>query len=143
MTTLRIPQRLVDDLDSHALSAYPEECCGALLGPRESGESAGVRRVSSLWPAQNVHAGPRSSRYAIAPEELLEAYVLARKLGHEVLGYYHSHPDGGAAPSATDLDEAASGVSYLIVAVTVQGVLERRSWRLRTDNARFEEEQLI
>ena len=143
MTTLRIPHRLMDDLDGYALEAYPEECCGALVGQRDSGKAPETCQVRALWPTQNVHAGPRPTGYAIAPEELLRVHMLARQQGHEVLGYYHSHPDCGAAPSSTDLAEAAAGVSYLIVAVSGGQVVERRSWRLRSDSSGFDEEQLL
>ncbi len=142
MTGLRIPRRLLDDLDGHALSSYPEECCGAFLGRPESGQAGRVRKVSAFWPARNVYSGSRAKGYTIAPEELLRVYELARQQGQEVLGYYHSHPDGVAVPSARDHAEAASGVSYLIVAVSDREVLERRSWRLRDDSSGFDEERL-
>lgn len=142
MTTLRIPEHLIADLDGYAVDAYPQECCGALLGLHEPGESGRIWQVRSLWPAGNVHVNCRSRRYAIAPEDLLQAHKSARQQGEEVVGYYHSHPDSGAAPSPTDLAEAAPGVSYLIIAVNAQAVLERRSWRLRSDVHRFDEEAL-
>ena len=42
----------------------------------------------------------------------------------------HSHPDCPARPSATDLEAAWEGYSYLIVAVTAAGDTDFRSWRL-------------
>lgn len=143
MATLRIPHRLMNDLEVQALTALPEECCGALLGRCESGESERTRLVTSLWPTQNVHAGPRSSGYAIDPEELLRVHKMARQRDQEVVGYYHSHPDGGAAPSSRDLAEAGPGVSYLIMAVSNGQVAECRSWRLRSDSEGFEEERMV
>lgn len=134
MSILRIPEQHLMHLDEIALRTYPEECCGALLGLAGS--------VSAIWPATNVHDGPRSMRYAVDPEELLRAHQSAREVGCEVIGYYHSHPDQAAAPSKTDLAAAAPGVSYLILAVTRERVEDRRSWRLSDDNKGFIEEQI-
>ena len=46
----------------------------------------------------------------------------------EVVGYYHSHPDGLATPSSTDRQSAWPGVSYIIVAVKSGRAMEVRSW---------------
>lgn len=143
MASLRIPDRLLAELDGFALGAYPEECCGILTGNPGASQSGTVAEVSVLWPAKNVKTGDQANGYVIAPEELLLAYQRARSRGEAVIGYYHSHPGASAAPSARDLAEAASGVSYLIVAVSDHGVLERRSWRLRPDSSCFDEEPLI
>ena len=134
MSIFRIPQQHLAHLDRIALRSYPKECCGALLGV------AGL--VSAIWPATNVHAGPRSKHYTIDPKELLNAHQSAREAGCEVIGYYHSHPDQAATPSKTDLAAASPDVSYLILAVTCERVEDRRSWRLSGDSKGFIEEQI-
>jgi proteasome lid subunit RPN8/RPN11 len=99
--------------------------------------------VTAVWPLDNLEEGDRSRGYVIAPEELLQAYKAARNQRREVVGYYHSHPDASAAPSARDLAEAAPGVSYLIVAVSDREIVERRAWRLRHDSSGFDEQRLV
>ena len=134
MSILRIPRQHLEHLERIALETYPEECCGVLLGQ--------ARRVSAIWPTANIHDGARSDRYAIDPLELLEVYKSARETGCQVIGYYHSHPDRAAVPSATDLAAAAPDVSYLILAVTSERVREHRSWRLSVDAEGFIEEHI-
>ena len=134
-TALRIPQRLIEVVDRQALDRYPEECCGALLG--KGG------RVVAVWPTLNAHAGSRSDRYRIDTTELLLAHKSARERGLEIIGYYHSHPDAAARPSARDLATALPDTSYLIVTVIGRQVRERRCWRLQGDGPRFVEERLV
>ena len=102
MSILRIPRQHLEHLEKIALETYPEECCGVLLGQ--------ARSVSAIWPAANIHDGAKSDRYAIDPLELLEVYKSTREGGREVIGYYHSHPDRAAIPSATDLASAVPDV---------------------------------
>ncbi|MFP3941104.1 MAG: M67 family metallopeptidase [Thermoanaerobaculia bacterium] len=122
----------------HAAEAYPEECCGFLLG-RELPEGATVERTLA---AANEHPAERSTRYLIPPERVLAARREARAEGFEVVGYYHSHPDRSGEPSRRDLEDAWPAVSYLIVPVA-EGLAGRpRSWRLRGNGQGFEEETL-
>lgn len=142
-TALAISPDLLAQVESHARGSYPEECCGILIGAPGGRGSEVPAKVTALWPAANVEAGDRRQGYAIAPERLLQAHKRARSRGCEVIGYYHSHPGASAVPSDRDLAEAVPGVSYLIIAVRDREVLERRSWRLRSDHEGFQEERLI
>jgi len=90
---LKIQAEVIDALFAHAVRAAPEECCGILLG-----QGALIERAV---PAANVHPTPRS-HFEIDPQALIDAYRAARAGGPEVIGYYHSHPRGPAAPSTTD-----------------------------------------
>jgi len=59
-----------------------------------------------------------------------------------VVGFFHSHPDHPASPSAFDLEHAWPYYSYLIVSVGRGRVADARAWRLATDRSRFEPETL-
>lgn len=135
MPSLTIPARVLAELERIALDTYPEECCGAFLGRPGT--------VERLWPTPNAHRGTRSDRYTIDPRDLLRAHQFARRMSGEVIGYYHSHPDRPAIPSDSDLVAAVPGVSYLILAVSVRGVVERRCWRLRSGMEDFVEEKIL
>ena len=80
-------------LIEEAAAAHPRECCGLLLG-----QGAGLLEIR---PAANVHAQPER-HFEIDPAALIAAHRAARSGGLQVLGYYHSHPNGLAEPSATD-----------------------------------------
>jgi proteasome lid subunit RPN8/RPN11 len=100
--------------------AHPRECCGLLLG-RDN-------RVALAQSAANVHPEPER-HFEIDPKALITAHRAARAGGLEVLGYYHSHPDGCAEPSATD--RAAASGDGRIWAIVAGG--EVGWWRDRAD----------
>lgn len=76
-----------------AAAAHPHEACGILLGEGN--------RITAARPAANVHPTP-ATHFEIDPRALIDAHRAARAGGAEVVGYFHSHPTGPAAPSATD-----------------------------------------
>lgn len=76
-----------------ARAAHPLEACGLLLG-----EGA---RITQARAARNIHPQPQT-HFEIDPQALIDAHRAARAGGPEVLGYFHSHPAGPPAPSATD-----------------------------------------
>lgn len=76
-----------------ARAAHPREACGLLLG--EGG------CVFAAPQAANVHPEPLR-HFEIDPVALIAAHKAARGGGPQVLGYWHSHPDGRAGPSAQD-----------------------------------------
>jgi desampylase len=81
-----------------AKAAGDHECCGILRGERN--------RVAAVELAQNVATDP-ARHFEIDPATLISAGKDARSGGIPVLGYFHSHPNGIAAPSATDIAQAA------------------------------------
>jgi proteasome lid subunit RPN8/RPN11 len=134
---LILPAAELQALRAHAAAVAPEECCGVLIG--RSSDSAGYRVVRSL-AAENAWPGERRERYEIPPERLLEAMKSARAGGLEVVGYYHSHPQGEARPSRFDRERAWPGLSYLILAPRAE--TQVRSWRLAEDGG-FEEQPVV
>lgn len=121
----------------HAASAYPEECCGVMVG-RE--EPDGARTVVRVTRAENRREDERERRFLIPPDAVREAEEAAREDGLDVLGFYHSHPDHPPRPSDFDREHAWPWYSYVIIDVArgTPGVL--RSWRLRDDRSGFDEE---
>lgn len=85
-----------------AARAGPQECCGLLLG---CGKRGGAARITRALPAANVSPEP-TRRFEIDPLVLLAAHKQARSGGPQVLGYYHSHPEGHPVPSATDCEHS-------------------------------------
>lgn len=99
---------VVERLLGEARSAQPRECCGILLGE--------ASRITAVRPAANVHPSPET-HFEIDPQALVDAHRAARAGGPQVIGYYHSHPNGRAEPSAIDRAMAAGdGSVWLIVA---------------------------
>ena len=120
----------------HAESSYPHECCGAMLGSADG-------RVLEAMPLENVTTEERRRRFLVSPEAYRAAEQRADATGAALVGIYHSHPDHPAEPSATDLAAAWPNLSYLIVSVQSGRVVAMRSWRLRADRSRFDEETVL
>lgn len=97
-TDIGVAPTVIRAIEAAAAAAFPEECCGILLGDGQL--------VVAALAAANV-APDRMARFEIDPQALVDAHRAARAGGAPVAGYYHSHPRGPAAPSATDRAEAA------------------------------------
>ena len=110
---LILPQSVYNQLRFCGEAAYPEECCGILVGISEGA----TRTATSAIPAKNASPAPRN-RYQIEPRDLVRILLEAQDVGREILGFYHSHPDHPAHWSPTDLMEAHwLGSSYVITSV--------------------------
>jgi proteasome lid subunit RPN8/RPN11 len=94
---------------SAAHRAAPHEACGLLLGTEA--------RIETVAPTANVASDP-AHHFEIDPAALIAAHRAARDgCGPQVVGYFHSHPNGLARPSATDDASAArDGRIWAIVA---------------------------
>lgn len=117
-----------------AQAAGGKECCGLLLG-----RDGVVERVELT---ANVAAQPSRS-FEIEPIALIAAEKRARKDGPDIVGYFHSHPNGLARPSNTDAEMAADdGRIWIIIA---GGQLT--AWRPRRSNTggtvSFEPEAIV
>ncbi|HEY8603976.1 M67 family metallopeptidase [Tsuneonella suprasediminis] len=84
---------LYDRMIRLAAEAHPNEACGLLLG-----EGA---HVHTIVATVNVHPSP-ATHFEIDPQALIDVHRAARAGGPDVVGYFHSHPHGPPAPSATD-----------------------------------------
>ena len=122
----------------HGEAAYPEECCGFLLGA----EGPDGRRAVRLARAANERVDTRRRRFVISPETYLEVESEAIREGLDIIGIYHSHPEAPAAPSEFDREHAFPGLSYVIVSVRDGRAAEIASWTLRDDRTRFDPEPL-
>ena len=144
MTTL--PQTLFDEIERHGREAYPEECVGALIGTVAGG---GARRtVERLFPIDNRSDENRKRRYLVSPLDYLAAERVADAAGKTLLGFYHSHPEHPAEPSATDLDLAQPNFVYVIVSIrreeeALPRVVASGAFLLDPDRSGFRTDELV
>jgi proteasome lid subunit RPN8/RPN11 len=124
---LRISEADYCAIRVHAEQAYPQECCGVLLGRKRDGGNA----VDEIRQTKNACQDAPNTRYKIAPEELVALQKQARERNLEIVGFYHSHPDHSSRWSETDLAEAHwVGCSYVITAVAEGVAQATNSFRL-------------
>jgi proteasome lid subunit RPN8/RPN11 len=136
--TLKLPGSIVEQIRRQGERAYPAECCG-VLGGRADGGSA--KEVVSATQALNRRTDD-PHRYLIAPDDLRRVEGDLRADGLEIVGYYHSHPDHPAAPSAFDAEHAWPWYSYVIVRVDRGRAADLASWVLDDEGRRMHSESL-
>lgn len=125
MNKVELPRPLVNQILRHAQSAPEREVCG-LLSARD-----GVPHRA--YPVDNVADTP-DRLFAMDPQGQIDAMRRMREADEALFAIYHSHPHAPAAPSPTDLRDAAyPDAVYLIVSLDTEGVLQMRGFRLRGD----------
>lgn len=126
----------------HAITSYPNECVGLLLGHW----SNATITIQAISPVRNSANGPtHQSRFRLSPEAYQDADQQAQQQGMEIVGCYHSHPDQDAIPSAHDLagaQQAGGGLHfvYLIQSVWWGKATELTAWYLVADGSHFQQE---
>lgn len=96
MDLLRFPRALIDDMIAHVTAHLPDEACG-LVGGRDG-------RAERLYPIENMLHSP--VMYEMEPLQQVRAMLAIEEEGLELLAIYHSHPNGPARPSTSDVAQA-------------------------------------
>jgi proteasome lid subunit RPN8/RPN11 len=130
-----------EQIEREGMAAYPNECCGAMLG-RDSVDSSGTtRRVTVLRKLTNsFEANERYHRFSLDAKELMQLEKEAGELKLMVLGFYHSHPDAPARPSEYDRQHAWPFYSYVIVSIEKGNAKDLTSWQLDEVTEQFRTE---
>jgi proteasome lid subunit RPN8/RPN11 len=108
---LRLPSAALAAIDAHFRFCLPEECCGLLAGVG--------REVRFVYPLTNV--AHSATAFTIDPVEHFRAWKHAEGAGWELIGAFHSHPQGPSILSLTDLALAAEP-DWLYLVVTSGGL---------------------
>ncbi len=112
---LEIGADLLAAVADAAEAAFPDEGCGLLVG---SGRR--IVRVTEVVTAPNLRRGEASDRFELDPRIRFATERRLRGGDLRIVGHWHSHPDGSARPSASDLAEAwEPDLVWLIVGVTI------------------------
>lgn len=104
------------------MSGLPRESCGILLGAQTDEGWL----VSEIEQSRNIAPQDRNDRFEIDPTILLRVQKAVRAGGPQMIGVYHSHPNGHAEPSATDLaTQWQTGMIWLITSVNGAAIMTR------------------
>ena len=128
--TLRFAPSALAEIRQEAARAYPFEGCGALLGHADG-------RVLEATALPNVEGERPRTRFSVSPADYLAVEETADARGLRLLGFWHSHPDHPARPSATDRQFAWPGLLTVVVAVADGQPDEITAWQVR-DGGPFE-----
>jgi proteasome lid subunit RPN8/RPN11 len=133
----------VQQIEQEGMAAYPNECCGAMLG-KDVTENGKVRRtVQRLEPLANAFSAEEQyHRFSLDARDLMRLEKLAGELKMAVLGFYHSHPDHPARPSEYDRQHAWPYYSYVIIAIAKRKPEILTSWQLDEATEQFKQEEV-
>ena len=121
---MKIVHRVLELLAAHACEALPSECCGILLA-----QGNDLSTVSCVLRAENAEREGPQQRYSLGHKAHIRAVEREASSDDRIVGYYHSHPDGGTQPSRCDTTQAVVGVVYLIMGIGGRSI-EWAAWRL-------------
>jgi len=137
---IRLSPELEKNIRTDGENAYPNECCGVLIGEVDN---EGVKTVKRTLTIDNAREdGEQYHRFLITPEDMMKAEQSARAMKLDVVGFYHSHPDHPSAPSGYDKDHALPFYSYIIVSVDKGKAQVLTSWELKDDRSEFAQEKV-
>jgi len=120
---VKVRQDAFDRIVAHAVADKPNECCGLLIG------SADI--VHDAVPARNVRQSP--TKFQVAPADHFAAIRKARAAGLEVVGAYHSHPNGPSGPSETDRVRLNDPTMVHVIVSLAHGTRTVRAFRFQSD----------
>jgi proteasome lid subunit RPN8/RPN11 len=145
---VEIPRAVLEAVYREARRAFPAECCGWLAGPPGGAVSEVRPCANQQGDGQHPTAPERGaeSAYVIAGDDL---YAFARSFdgARPARVIYHSHPNGRAYLSATDVavamspwgDGPAYPVQQLVVGIDEAAVREAALFAWSEDERRFVE----
>ncbi|MPZ53453.1 MAG: hypothetical protein GEU79_12100 [Acidimicrobiia bacterium] len=88
-----LPAVAFDDMIAHAQANLPNEACGLV--------ALSDNKVQRVYCVENVTPSPDT--FTVDPVAHHDAIRDADAMGWEVGGSFHSHPNGNAEPSQTDV----------------------------------------
>ncbi|HEY2584171.1 MAG TPA: rhodanese-like domain-containing protein [Tepidisphaeraceae bacterium] len=139
MNPLILSEQLYRQIEREGAEAFPNECCGILIGRDQGGE----RIVHKLVPGKNAfESNEQYHRFSIDPRAQLHAEREAEAAGMAVLGFYHSHPNHPARPSDYDRDHGWPFYSYVIVAIMSGKPADMTSWVLNEQTNAFDKQPI-
>lgn len=128
---IQLPRTIINQILTHAQRSPQDEVCG-LIASRDG-------TPSHCYQVDNVSDEP-DHLFNMDPKQQIDTMRTMRENGEELFAIYHSHPHTPAAPSKTDIKQAAYPEAlYLIVSLNTKGVLEMQGFRLVGDEMVVEE----
>lgn len=111
-------------MEHHARWSAPDEACG-LFAIDDSDV------VTMVYCLTNVDRSPRT--YTVDPYEHLRALEHAERSGWTIGGVFHSHPDGSAELSRTDVAQALDPSWIYVVLGIRAGRIDLGAYTVRDD----------
>lgn len=137
---LVIDKAVMEEIEAHALEAYPSESCGFVFGPASEPATLDATQreenEADKYHKLDPETFPRTSNTYFKINELRAARTFERgdSDGRPVKVIYHSHCDAGAYFSEEDAATFANDghlmwpCAYIVVSIMGGKVADRRLW---------------
>ncbi len=138
MISVRLPHDLAKAITRHAARSFPAECCGLIVGTRDQE----VVNCVAIRESENVTQGDSTKTFEVDPKLRFDTMRALddEANGQQIVGHYHSHPNGLPTPSATDLQMAyETDLIWLICAISETTESEIAAFIPRSDRSTFDE----
>lgn len=130
--TLVLPRALRDELMVHLLCCAPNEGVGMLgvHAPEQGG--GGIDAVAALFvPGRNEEESP--THFTMAPHDVITAFRRFREQDLHLGAIVHSHLQGPATPSVSDVNEWNYPEALMVIASFAHQPPTLRAWRVVED----------
>lgn len=126
---VRVGGPVRDALRAHAERAFPHEACGLLIGRIEP---TGVFVTRAVPCPNQAPIEERHHRFSIDPRAVINVRRTLRGTTESIVGFYHSHTNGRAIPSAVDVEHIRlwPETAWVIVPAGGEGEQPVRAWWL-------------
>jgi len=126
-SAIRIRREVVEELAIQARQRPESECCGLLAGRNGM--------ITRAFHTTNAAVDPETS-YEIAPADLFRLMRAIRSARLELMGIYHSHPNGKNEPSVRDIEGAYyPHTAYFILSPRPDSPRPARAFSIRDGRA--------
>jgi len=116
---MRIRQDALDRIVAHAVEDLPNECCGLLIGSADVVEDAARARNRKRSP----------TKFEVEPADHFQAIRRARSAGLQIVGAYHSHPNGPSDLSESDRARLTDPSMVQVIVSLADGARSVRAFR--------------
>ncbi len=101
---LTLTQQAWEEISSHAVETFPEECCGVILHKGKTDAARPLKNIQNSLHALDPQTYPRDATiaYAMDVKELESLIQVAEDAGAKIKAFYHSHPNHEAYFSDED-----------------------------------------
>lgn len=144
--SLQLTSTHLEQIKTHGLNCYPEECCGLLVGkilnknkilveviPTENDWQNQQNLFTNITNKNSLKNRNKKDSFSISPLTLIKIQKQARQKNLQIIGIYHSHPNHPAIPSDFDQAIAWQTYSYIIVSVKEKQTKELLNWTLNSE----------
>ncbi|USG62723.1 M67 family metallopeptidase [Sneathiella marina] len=125
----------LDCLTRHTEACWPDEACALIVGQYLQNQHWIVKRVE---PAKNV-AADKSRYFEIDPELRIKVEMNILLEDDEIIGVFHSHPEGKAFLSENDIKNIKEPNLFWLIASTSSGKLKEFRAFIAADDRNFDQ----